>query len=162
IEWSVVAVDGTAAGRARAAALIRPDVAVRGIDVDAGRRAPLAASRKLTPVPRHGWSRVRQSLPGDRIPRRRAPSVRRCGLRVCLSAFILVLAIVANARADVTRFDLSGTVVDGTGGVLPGASVTLKNVDTGFVRSTVTDDQGRYSFAALNPTGRWTLSVELQ
>ena len=86
----------------------------------------------------------------------------RNSLRVCLSAFILVLAIVANARADVTRFDLSGTVVDGTGGVLPGVSVTLKNVDTGFVRSTVTDDQGRYSFAALNPTGRWTLSVELQ
>ncbi len=86
----------------------------------------------------------------------------RHSLRVCLSAFILVLAIVANARADVTRFDLSGTVVDGTGGVLPGVSVTLKNVDTGFVRSTVTDDQGRYSFAALNPTGRWTLSVELQ
>src|SRR5438552_7621747 len=86
----------------------------------------------------------------------------RHSLRVCLSAFILVLAIVANARADVTRFDLSGTVVDGTGGVLPGVSVTLKNVDTGFVRSTVTDDQGRYSFAALNPPGRWPLSVELQ
>src|SRR5947207_2199676 len=45
IEWSVVAVDGTAAGRACTAALVGPDVAIRGIDIDAGRRAPLAASR---------------------------------------------------------------------------------------------------------------------
>jgi len=79
-----------------------------------------------------------------------------------MSAFVFVLAIAASARADVTRFDLSGTVADATGGVLPGVTVTLKNADTGFIRSTATDDQGRYSFAALNPTGRWTISVELQ
>src|ERR687883_153588 len=53
IERSVVAVDRTAAGRARAATLVRPDVTVRRIDVDAGRRPPLAASRKLAPVPVH-------------------------------------------------------------------------------------------------------------
>src|SRR5260370_35682577 len=47
IEWSVVAVDGTAAGRARAPALVGPDIAVRGIDVDAGRRAPPPTSRTL-------------------------------------------------------------------------------------------------------------------
>ena len=83
-------------------------------------------------------------------------------IRLFLSAAALLLTLVASARADVTRFDLSGTVVDGTGGVLPGVTVTLKNVDTGFVRSATTDDQGRYTFTALNPTGRWTLSVELQ
>src|SRR5439155_21651884 len=82
IEWSVVAVDGTAAGRARAAALVSPDITVRRIDVDAGRGAPLAASRKLTPVPGHDWGRVRQSLAGDRTARGRAPNVRRCSLRL--------------------------------------------------------------------------------
>src|SRR5712691_2359005 len=81
IHWSVVAVDGTAAGRARAAALVSPDIAVRGIDVDAGRRAPLPASRKLTPVSGHDWGRVRQSLPSNRIAHRRAPSIRRGSLR---------------------------------------------------------------------------------
>src|SRR5260370_36407928 len=69
IEWSVVAVDGTAAGRARAAALIGPDIAVRGIDVDAGRRAPLATSRKLTPVPGRACGRGRQSLFGAAVAR---------------------------------------------------------------------------------------------
>src|SRR5207248_7816605 len=85
----------------------------------------------------------------------------RAALRLLISV-LFVLAIAASVGADVTRFDLSGAVVDGTGGVLPGVTVTLKNGDTGFVRSTVTDDQGRYSFAALNPTGKWTISVELQ
>ncbi|HMF95732.1 MAG TPA: carboxypeptidase regulatory-like domain-containing protein [Vicinamibacterales bacterium] len=78
-----------------------------------------------------------------------------------MSAFLFVLSLAASVGADVTRFDLAGAVTDATGGVLPGVTVTLKNVDTGFVRSTVTDDQGRYSFTALNPTGKWTLSVEL-
>src|SRR5262245_42711806 len=76
-------------------------------------------------------------------------------------ALVILLVAAASARADVTRFDLAGTVTDATGAVLPGVTVTLKNADTGFNRSTVTDDQGRYSFAALNPTGKWTLSTEL-
>ena len=82
--------------------------------------------------------------------------------RLLASICVFVLVAASGARADVTRFDLSGTVVDGTGGVLPGVNVTLNNVDNGFVRYAVTDDQGRYTFTALNPTGRWTLSVELQ
>src|SRR3984893_9582707 len=59
IERCVVTVDGTTAGSSRAAALIGPDVAVDGIDVDAGRGAPLAARRQLTPGPGHDRSRVR-------------------------------------------------------------------------------------------------------
>src|SRR5205823_477330 len=82
VERSVVAVDRAAAGRARATALVGPDIAVRGIDVDAGGRAPLPTGRKLTPIAGHGWRRVRQSLPGDRIDRRRAAAVRRCRLRL--------------------------------------------------------------------------------
>jgi hypothetical protein len=71
-------------------------------------------------------------------------------------------AFVAPLRADITRFDLSGTVTDGTGGVLPGVTVTLKNADTGFNRSVVSDAAGRYSFNAVDPTGKWSLTAELQ
>src|SRR6186997_1536040 len=77
------------------------------------------------------------------------------GVAVC------ALALPAVAAADITRFDLSGIVTDATGGTLPGVTVSLKNVDTGFTRSTVTDSGGRYSFNAVPPTGRWTLSAEL-
>src|SRR5262245_3397365 len=77
-----------------------------------------------------------------------------------LAAFIALS--VSSARADITRFDLSGVITDSTGGVLPGVTVTLKNADTGQVRSTVTGADGRYSFNAVPPIGKWTLSAELQ
>jgi outer membrane receptor protein involved in Fe transport len=82
--------------------------------------------------------------------------------RLVLPAVIACLLVPAAVHADITRFDLSGTIVDGSGGVLPGVTVTLKNADTGFNRSTVTDSQGRYSFNAVPPTGKWVLSAELQ
>src|SRR5262245_64287511 len=75
--------------------------------------------------------------------------------------FIALLIAPVAARADITKFDLSGVITDATGGVLPGVTVTLKNVDTGFNRSTVTDTDGRYSFNAVPPTGKWSLSAEL-
>jgi hypothetical protein len=76
--------------------------------------------------------------------------------------FLGLLIASAPVRADITRFDLSGVITDSTGGVLPGVTVTLKNADTGQVRSAVTDADGRYSFNAVPPTGKWTLSAELQ
>src|SRR5258705_10010645 len=81
---------------------------------------------------------------------------------IVISIFACVVAFPAAVGADITRFDLSGTITDGTGAVLPGVTVSLANADTGFNRSTVTDGQGRYSFNAIPPTGKWTLSAELQ
>jgi outer membrane receptor protein involved in Fe transport len=81
---------------------------------------------------------------------------------VLAALFASLLAVPSVVRGDITRFDLSGTVTDGTGAVLPGVTVSLANADTGFNRSTVTDAEGRYSFNAIPPTGKWTLSAELQ
>ena len=78
---------------------------------------------------------------------------------------VLVFAaalVVRPASADVTRFDLSGIVTDATGGVLPGVTVAARNTDTGFTRSAVTDAAGRYNFAALESTGKWSLTAELE
>jgi hypothetical protein len=82
-------------------------------------------------------------------------------LQLMLVGFVLCVGRPSSAVADVTRFDLAGTVTDVTGGVLPGVTVTLHNADTGFTRSDVTDAGGRYNFTALPPTGKWTLSIEL-
>jgi Carboxypeptidase regulatory-like domain len=81
---------------------------------------------------------------------------------IVAGAVLCLLAFPASATADITRFDLSGIITDGTGGVLPGVTVSLRNTDTGFTRSTVTDSGGRYSFNALPPTGKWTLTAELE
>lgn len=60
-----------------------------------------------------------------------------------------------------THFDLAGTVTDRSGAVMPGVTVTLRNVDTGLVRTSVTDDRGYYNFPTVPPTGNWTLTAEL-
>jgi hypothetical protein len=60
-------------------------------------------------------------------------------------AFVLV---AASACAQVSA-SLSGTVTDQSGGSLSGAAVQAKNVDTGAVRATVTDAEGRYNFSSL-------------
>ncbi len=82
--------------------------------------------------------------------------------KALIAALILLPVRATPVRADITRFDLSGVVTDGTGGVLPGVTVTLRNVDTGFVRTAVTDGSGRYNINAVPPTDKWELTSELQ
>src|SRR5262245_47736982 len=80
---------------------------------------------------------------------------------VCLITSLLVGWNIAPALARQTHFDLAGTVTDNTGAVLPGVTVTLRNVDTGFVRTVVTNEAGKYSFPTVPPTGRWSLTAAL-
>jgi hypothetical protein len=79
-----------------------------------------------------------------------------------LLVLLLAIGSAVPVAAQLTKFDLSGTVNDATGAVLPGVTMTLKNLDTGLVRTTVTDAEGRYSFNSMPPTGKWTLTTELQ
>lgn len=46
--------------------------------------------------------------------------------------------------AQVTTATISGTIKDTTGAMLPGATVTIKNLNTGITRTLIADDQGRY------------------
>ena len=80
-------------------------------------------------------------------------------LRDCsLGALVLVLTS-ALAYAQATA-QLSGRVTDESGGVLPGVSVTVIQTDTGFTRTTVTDDGGAYVLPNL-PLGPYRLEVML-
>ncbi len=79
------------------------------------------------------------------------------------STMILCLALLlaSSVTAQVSTFDLSGTVMDLSGGVMPGASVQLRNVKTGLVREGTTDDRGRYHFVALPIVGEYELRAAL-
>ncbi len=46
---------------------------------------------------------------------------------------------------------ITGNVTDPTGAVIPGATITLANLDTGATRSAVADSQGRYNIQQLPP-----------
>jgi hypothetical protein len=75
-----------------------------------------------------------------------------------LLAILLASAVVAAAQA--TTATILGTVVDQSGGVIPGASVSVRNVETNLFRSGVTDLEGQYRFPNL-PVGDYEVTVEL-
>ena len=66
----------------------------------------------------------------------------------------------APVRAQGTS-DLRGTVVDSQGGVLPGATITITNQDTGTYREVVSNPDGAWYVPSLAP-GRYQLAAELQ
>ncbi len=70
----------------------------------------------------------------------------------CRRLFLLVLFLLClcslTAQAQVSA-GLSGRVTDPSGAAVPAAAITAKNVDTGTIRTTVTDQAGRYELPAL-------------
>ena len=73
---------------------------------------------------------------------------------------IAMLATASLAEAQITRGALVGTVRDASGGMVPGVTVTVTNVDTNAARVAVTDEQGAYRIGALEP-GRYKVATEL-
>ena len=85
----------------------------------------------------------------------------RAVIPLSIAALCALLAFPAAVAAQgSTTATVRGTIQDPTGGVVPGASVTITNVGTKGVNSTVTDDRGQYLFAGLFP-GTYDLKVEL-
>jgi hypothetical protein len=74
--------------------------------------------------------------------------------------FVLCGLLVCSSPASAQRATLSGNVVDQSGGVLPGVSITLVNLDRGLKRGTVTDQRGAFAIPLLSP-GRYTLTAQL-
>ena len=78
----------------------------------------------------------------------------------CLAALVVIVLVAASAAAQSTG-QISGIIKDGSGGVLPGVTVTITNAATGIARNVVTDERGAYVVTNL-PVGTYTVSAELQ
>ncbi len=65
--------------------------------------------------------------------------------------FIVLFALTINARAQQGTAAISGVVTDQTGAVIPGATVTLRNLQTGVVLKTTTASGGGYVFRLVPP-----------
>ncbi len=82
--------------------------------------------------------------------------------RVCAIGALLVLGLSVRPLSAQTAgtSNIEGQVTDASGGVLPGVTVTVRNVDTNVTRDLVTESHGRYRAAALQP-GRYEVSASL-
>lgn len=81
--------------------------------------------------------------------------------RFYLNAFLVLfvgLVFIATASGQVNG-TLSGTVFDPNGAVIPGVTVMVRNEATNLTRTTVTDNDGRWTLTLL-PVGAYTLSFD--
>ena len=81
-------------------------------------------------------------------------------VRIAVLAAMLLGGAARPASAQGTTGSLSGVVTDSTKAALPGATVTVRQSDTGQTRVLVSDSAGRYRAEALAP-GTYDVSVEL-
>lgn len=72
-----------------------------------------------------------------------------------------LLGLAAAAGAQTATGQISGTVTDATGSVVPGATVTIRSELTGSERTSTTDERGDYVFALL-PSSTYSVTAELQ
>ncbi len=77
---------------------------------------------------------------------------------IALCVFFCLLATQLLAQSQITTGVIQGTVVDPSGAVVPGASVTAKNPDTNYSRMLVSDANGRFVFLAM-PPGNYQLTI---
>src|SRR5436190_17222464 len=80
-------------------------------------------------------------------------------LHVC-AALWLALSLEP-LSSQTTTGSIVGTVSDNSGAAVPGASVTVTNVDTNIATKTTTDSAGQYVVTPL-PVGHYSVAVEAQ
>ena len=81
---------------------------------------------------------------------------RRSGLLIALIAALLVSS--GNGMAQTTA-SMTGNVKDSSGAIVPGASLIIKNTESGMTRNAESDASGAYSVQSL-PVGSYEITVE--
>ncbi|MGB7622279.1 MAG: TonB-dependent receptor [Terriglobia bacterium] len=71
------------------------------------------------------------------------------------------MSLAVPAYAQVATGDINGRITDTSNAVVPGASITVSNLSTGFSRSTVSSETGEFAITLL-PPGTYELKVEMK
>ena len=80
---------------------------------------------------------------------------------VTLCALLALALTAAGVQAQALYGSVTGTIADGSGGAVPGATVSLKNEGTGLELTAVTDATGTYTIRNI-PGGNYTLKATLE
>lgn len=99
-------------------------------------------------------------IPVPRFLSRRGARSRAIRAGVLLAALCASLFSPVPVRAQMDAGSLRVLVLDQSAGVMPGASLTLTNANTGATQTAVTDDAGYVNFTPL-PRGTYDLRAEL-
>src|SRR5215510_7708024 len=81
-------------------------------------------------------------------------------LRFRASIFVLCLFNVSALWSQTATGRIVGTVSDPTGALIPGASISVTNVNTQVTYDTITNEQGLYQ-APLLPIGTYTITANM-
>src|ERR1700677_1641293 len=76
-----------------------------------------------------------------------------------LTLFMMALLTSLNVAGQQITASIRGTVLDPSGAIVQGATVTAKQTETGLARTAVTDHQGEYVLVEL-PIGHYQLEVQ--
>src|SRR6478672_5565080 len=75
----------------------------------------------------------------------------------CLLTLVTMMSLRCAAQA--TSAEISGSITDSSGAVVPGATVTATNVETGTSQNTKSEDNGDYVITNVRP-GTYTVTAE--
>ena len=81
--------------------------------------------------------------------------------RTALAVAVLASAFALSAHAQTLYGSIVGNVRDTSGAAVPGSTVTVREKNTGFERSSVSNETGAFSFTNL-PPGTYEVRVSLQ
>lgn len=74
-------------------------------------------------------------------------------------SFIFIFGIVSFSFGQTINGNISGTILDQQGAVIPGAMVTATNTETGFKRSVTASDNGSFRVTGV-PVGNYSVRAE--
>ncbi|CAN5498888.1 hypothetical protein BH10ACI4_BH10ACI4_29010 [soil metagenome] len=82
-------------------------------------------------------------------------------MRLLCRTFVVLLLSICFSKGALCQVygSIQGTVVDGTGAAIPGAKVTVREVNTGLVQGSVTNGSGIYSISSMRP-GTYAVAAE--
>src|SRR5437773_5272168 len=80
-------------------------------------------------------------------------------LPLCVLLLVSGLCLLPSAFGQSGTATLSGTVADQNGAAIPGANVTVKNINTALQRQTITNSEGYFTIPLLPPS-TFTVTVE--
>ena len=81
------------------------------------------------------------------------------GIVVWCGVLLVFLACCLNGAAQSSTSSVTGTVVDPQGNSIPGATITLTNVQRNFTRTQATTENGSFAFSLI-PPGDYQIEAE--